>query len=107
MAEIVYEILMFCGACFILIVLYAIGIGLYYAICEFIEKKKYEYRYKHRFDKPPTAKCYCRDCVHHGDEQNACYKFEGWHTADNWFCWDAQPREAKLEKKEDNTDIYI
>ena len=53
---------------------------------------KRRYIIKHRFDKPPTAKCYCRDCERHDDESNRCYKFDGWYTADNWFCWDAEPR---------------
>ena len=72
---------------------------LVYAICigikERISKLKWQYKYKHRFDKPPTAKCYCRDCKQHGSETNRCYKFDGWHTADNWFCWDAEPREME------------
>lgn len=75
---------------------------LVYAICigikERISKLKWQYKYKHRFDKPPTAKCYCRDCKQHGSETNRCYKFDRWHTADDWFCWDAEPRE--MEPKE-------
>ena len=31
-------------------------------ISDKIRKIKYEYKYKHRFDNPPTAKCYCVDC---------------------------------------------
>ncbi len=67
------------------------------AIRDCIDRLKYEHRYKHRFDKPPTAECFCRDCKHHGDETNRCYKFDGWHTADNWFCWNAEPRDHKFE----------
>lgn len=67
--------------------------GTYETIKECISKAKWKYQYKHRFDKPPTAACYCKDCKKHGTEQNRCYKFEGWYTADNWFCWDAEPRE--------------
>ena len=61
-----------------------------------IDRLKYRYEIKHRFDKPPTAKCYCRDCVRHDSKTNRCYKFDGWYTAPSWFCWDADPR------KEDN-----
>ena len=67
------------------------------AIRDWIDRLKYKHRYKHRFDKPPTAVCFCRDCRHHNDETNRCYKFDGWHTADNWFCWCADPRDRKFE----------
>jgi len=46
---------------------------------------------KHRFDKPPTAKCYCIDCKKWNKETGRCSKFERWLTADSWFCWDAEP----------------
>lgn len=59
------------------------------------EKLKYKYRVKHRFDKPPMAKCYCVDCERHNNKSDRCYKFDGWYTADNWFCWDAKPREKE------------
>lgn len=71
----------------------------YVGIKELISKLKWRYKYKHRFDKPPTAKCYCKDCRMHGNDTHRCGKFDGWHTADNWFCWDAEPREK--EPKED------
>ena len=29
---------------------------------DLIENRIHKYRYEHRFDKPPVAKCYCRDC---------------------------------------------
>lgn len=58
---------------------------------DFIERKAHEYDYKHRFDKPPTAKCYCRDCEYWRKEDGKCFKFEGYHTADCWFCWNAEP----------------
>jgi hypothetical protein len=48
---------------------------------------------KHRFEKPPTAKCYCIDCIHHSEDLY-CDKFDGWCTADDWFCWDAEPSVA-------------
>lgn len=42
------------------------------------------------------ATCFCRDCLHHSTETNQCYKFN-WHTADNWFCWNAEPRDRQFE----------
>ena len=70
------------------------------AINQWIDRLKRNYQYKHRFDKPPTAKCYCIDCHHHNNETNQCYRFgettgEYRCTADNWFCWEARPREEK------------
>lgn len=46
---------------------------------------------KRRFNKPPTAKCYCRDCCKWNENNGSCSKFKGWRTADSWFCWDAEP----------------
>ena len=50
---------------------------------------------KRRFDKPPTAKCYCVDCKHWGNRSGSgyCSQLNGWCTADNWFCWKAEPKE--------------
>ncbi len=66
-----------------------------------IKKLIYIYKYKHRFGKPPTAKCYCKDCDNwnpHSPQatEGRCWKF-GYTTADNWFCWDAEPRD--MERK--------
>ena len=67
---------------------------------EFIDNAKYKYRYKHRFDKPPTAKCYCIDCGYHDNKNGRCsglgeftsgYKY----TEDNWFCYNANPRKKE------------
>ena len=72
--------------------------GLYICVKEGICKLKWQYRYKHRFDKPPIAKCYCIDCKHHNKKTRQCYQFgqttkEYRCTADDWFCWEAEPRE--------------
>ncbi len=48
-------------------------------------------RIKHRFDKPPIAKCYCIDCNHHDNDNGLCSSF-GEFIADNCFCWKADPR---------------
>ena len=72
------------------------GVGICQAIGEKIRKAIYRYKVKHRFDKPPTAECYCIDCqryVPRGKHPNGrCCKFEGWYVADDWFCWDATPK---------------
>lgn len=63
-------------------------------IKEEIHLLKWRYKYKHRFDKSPTAKCYCIDCKNHGSvyKNNWCYRFDRC-TADNWFCWEAEPKD--------------
>ena len=59
---------------------------------------KYRHKIKHRFDKPPLAKCYCKDCDHHSlSNSNECFAHKGWYTADNWFCWQATPRKHDEE----------
>lgn len=68
------------------------------SIKESIEDLRYVYRYKHRFDKPPTAKCYCIDCKNYNIETQRCY---GFHedsirlVADNMFCYRAEPRKKE------------
>ena len=63
-------------------------------LLEFIDEAKHKYRYKHRFDKPPTAKCYCIDCKYHDNERGRCNSF-GEFIADNCFCWKADPRKKE------------
>lgn len=65
-------------------------------LLEFIDEVKHKYRYKHRFDKPPTAKCYCIDCGYHDNETGRCSSLDYLYTADNWFCYNADP--SKKEK---------
>lgn len=65
----------------------------------------WSYKYKHRFDKPPTAKCYCKDCVYHTAKDSSGMGPCGWPgvsrwTPDNGFCYEAEP----MAMKEDNYD---
>jgi len=72
------------------------------SIGDYIDSKKYEYKRKHRFGKPPLAACYCKDCkncgtgIHHDE----CYHL-GYHVAENCFCWAAEPRTIDPDKEED------
>ena len=62
-----------------------------------LENLKRIYKYKHRFDKKPTAKCYCIDCKYHDNFIGSCFGFDRHHnTADNWFCWKASPRKDEI-----------
>lgn len=83
--------LVFMGIIFLLVIIFSCISALVIVCKELIERKRYQYMIKHRFDKPPTAECYCMDCRLHG-EDNQCFKFKGWRTADEWFCWDAEPK---------------
>lgn len=70
-------------------------------VVDFISNEIHEaiwlYKYKHRFDKPPTAACYCIDCKFHGDaiDLTRCTNRKDvvFQTADEWFCWAAEPKE--------------
>lgn len=70
-------------------------------VVDFISNEIHEaiwvYKYKHRFDKPPTAACYCVDCKFHGDDVDLtrCTNRKDviLQTADEWFCQAAEPKE--------------
>ena len=91
------DCLAYFGGLFLIIIAVVLVIAIYVAIGELIDRWKYRYRLKHRFDKPPTAECYCIDCRHYSSETNRCYAFERQYVADNWFCWKAEPTKNKKE----------
>ena len=68
-------------------------------INDLISKLKWRHKYKHRFDKPPTAKCYCKDCWYWWPDSGKCCAFGGLVTADDWFCWNAKPTDYDQEKE--------
>jgi hypothetical protein len=92
------DLLMIIGGCTILVGAFFVTIVAADGLKELVRRIRRNYQIKHRFDKPPTAKCYCRDCVQHNNESKRCCKFDGWYTADCWFCWDAEPREKEETK---------
>ena len=69
-----------------------------------IEAFKWKYKREHRFDKPPTAKCYCKDCIYYR-QRNEYGKCENdqinklWYKEDSWFCKDASPRSVDPDKE--------
>ena len=77
------------------------GFMLLAVIFDFISNEIHEaiwvHKYKHRFDKPPTAACYCVDCKFHGDDVDLTRctnrKDVVLQTADEWFCQAAEPKE--------------
>ena len=80
------------GMATILTIILCLIIFLIEAFKSLKAKLKYNYAYKHRFDKAPTAKCYCKDCDCYNSESHKCNHFDGWRVADNWFCWYAEPK---------------
>ena len=58
-----------------------------------IQHYKRKYQQKHRFDKPPTAKCYCIDCKYRNKYKECCVLGGCFKVADGWFCWKAEPKD--------------
>lgn len=77
-------------------------ISLIVYICEriakFVKQKAYERKMKHRFDKPPIAKCYCKDCVYASGVNSRC-DYNNNHGCDDWFCADATPRKHDPDQR--------
>ena len=82
--------LMILGLVFLSLIIATIAETISTAVRERLRKKRKEYKYKHRFDKPPTAECYCVDCWYRDNETSRCRRYERC-TADDWFCKEAMP----------------
>lgn len=95
--DIVMLILIAIGAAATLALISLMITALICNVREFINSVKLKHKQKHKFDKPPTAKCYCADCIYHDNETGRCCKFY-LYTEDDWFCCDGEPR--KKEEKE-------
>lgn len=97
------------GATVIILMIVAMIFAVICAIRQFIRERIWFYKYKHRFDKPPTAKCYCKDCSFYGDFTNRrlCRKHKECF-ADDFFCKDADPCTAQVgltrEKRNEEMD---
>ena len=95
-------LLQICGIVFVLVVLMLVITMLKDFVVDTIRNLKWKYKYKHRFDKPPLAKCYCKDCRYYISKGNCggCATHVGWKVADNWFCWSAEPKRYDPEGSE-------
>lgn len=60
-------------------------------VLEKIKEIKRKYQYKHRFDKPSTAKCYCKDCIYHEKDDYCGYVCQ--KTPEDGFCYRAKINE--------------
>lgn len=86
MNKIVVIFFTFLGVVFLALLIASIAA----TVGETIRMKLKEYKYKHRFNKSPTAECYCVDCWYRDKETNKCRRYE-LYVADDWFCKDAMP----------------
>ena len=77
---------------FVVVFFAFLGIVFAETISTTIRRKRKEYKYKHRFDKSPTAECYCVDRWYRDNENSKCRRYEVC-VADDWFCKDAIPAE--------------
>ena len=96
------------GATVIILMIVAMIFAVICAIRQFIRERIWFYKYKHRFDKPPTAKCYCKACSFYGDFTNRrlCRKHKECF-ADDFFCKDADPctAQAGLTREKRNEEM--
>ena len=76
--------------------MYIAGCYIKGAILKMINK----YRIKHRFDKPPTAKSYCRDCKNFGWKSYVCKSTDKFMGKEG-FCSHAEPLNAEELKQRD------
>lgn len=78
-----------------IMVTFAVCYMLFWTFIIFVIKKirdlQRRYQYKHRFDKPPTANCFCKDCIYH-KKDNYC-GYVGQKTPEDGFCYRAKVNE--------------
>ena len=94
------------GAFSVAVIVSALCLSLLDAIRNLADRWKYAHKRKHRYDHPPLAKCYCRDCENWNrrpdyNTDGKCWSLNR-YKADNWFCWYASPRKTDPDHKENN-----
>ena len=93
------------GVFAVLILCVFIFLTLFFLAKNFIEEKVNKYQYQHRFDKPPLAACYCKDCVKWNQESGECSdSCNSRHMADCWFCCFAEPMTKEQMKRRERHD---
>ena len=97
MIELLKDIVFLVGICGISLIVGVTIVTTKEAISDWIAKKKWEYKCKHRFDKKPVAKCYCKDCAFYYDEE-CKYWAKRLGVLDNDFCSRGIPKKTDPEK---------
>ena len=90
MNKIVVVFFAFLGVVFMALLIVSITEAIATAVRKRTRRKRKEYEYKHRFDKSPTAECYCVDRWYRDNENSKCRRHQ-LYVADDWFCKDAMP----------------
>lgn len=85
-----------CGMVFIMAFIGFGGILIIEGIKDFVYERKRQYKIKHRFDKPPIAKCYCIDCINRRDDGSCSLHLKIARDIDDWFCKEATPIRGDL-----------
>lgn len=89
----IFDVFTFVGFIATLATIFGLIILLVSYIKDVVGDYKRKYQQKHRFNKPPTAKCYCIDCKYR-TEYEECHVLGGsFKVADDWFCWKAEPKD--------------
>lgn len=95
-----------CCGIFVLFAIYVVS-TLYWKFKLYELKQKQ----KHRFDKPPVAACYCRDCDKWDLETGECKFLNGRRVKDDWFCKCAtrntNPFEEEKRERKDRLNKYL
>lgn len=92
MNEVIVKVLAIFGGLSLILVL---SFCLFALISDYIIKARYTYKYKHRFNKKPIAKCYCRDCKLWNLETGECSDYcNSRRMSETWFCCFAAPASA-------------
>ena len=102
MREFVRDTLVFVGLGTVGLLILFVIIGIKDGISDKILDLKWEHKYKHRFDKPPTAMCYCKDCMYYNLDKGYCtdgHANKQFLLADSYFCAFASPRKHDPEKE--------
>lgn len=90
------------GVAFIILFVMIFGTLLCEWLRDTISHLKWKWKYKHRFDKKPTAMCYCKDCRYYNLDQGCCTDGHAniqFRLADSHFCAFASPRKHDPEKE--------
>lgn len=73
---------------------------LYEGIGDVISTVRYRYKRNHRFDGPPTVKCYCKDCLYYFNDNGSGYCSDtGKFRSDDFFCGNSKPLKRDPEKE--------
>lgn len=95
----IYQILCLFGAVTCIGITVMGVVFIFHNIKDLVEELHWRRKFKHRFDDPPTAKCYCRDCNYHMKSGECTLPGITRYTPDNGFCYEAEPITIEIAKR--------